>query len=143
MRMQMKYNDRGFARSMKKVNKEVDQMLEDEIKVAGRDTAKAAKSFAPVKHSNLKNSIRARNKDKTSIVGTDVQYAPFVEFGTGNKVNVPSELSEYAMQFKGAGIRDVNIRSQPYLFPAFFINRKRLSDRTDKRMANIFRKNSR
>ena len=143
MRMQMKYNDRGFARSMKKVNKEVDQMLEDEIKVTGRDTAKAAKSFVPVNHNRLKPSIRARNKDKTSIVGTDVQYAPYVEFGTGNKVNVPSELSEYAMQFKGAGIRDVNTRSQPYLFPAFFINRKRLNDRTDKRMANIFRKNSR
>jgi HK97 gp10 family phage protein len=118
-------------------------MIEEEIQVAGRDTAKQAKSFAPVAQSALKTSIRAQSKGKTSVVGTDVQYAPYVEFGTGRMVNVPSELQEYAMQFKGAGIRQVNTRSQPYLYPAFFINRERLKDRTKKKIEDIFRQNSR
>lgn len=30
-------------------------------------------------------------------------YAPYVEFGTGSRVDVPSEWSAYAMQFKGRG----------------------------------------
>lgn len=32
---------------------------------------------------------------------SNVYYAPFIEFGTRTKVNVPAELNSYAMQFKG------------------------------------------
>lgn len=49
-------------------------------------------------------------------------YAPYVEFGTGKKVKVPKGLEAYAMQFKGRGIRKVNLPARPYLFPAFFSN---------------------
>lgn len=48
-----------------------------------------------------------------------MEYAPFVEFGTGSRVSVPSELTGYAMQFKGAGIRQVNVPAQPFLYPAW------------------------
>jgi len=127
---------------MKRIREQHDKMLVREIAVAGRDTARAAKSFVPVQHSNLKNSITTNIKGMTAIVGTRVQYAPYVEFGTGFLVNVPSELKDYAMQFKGKGLRQVNTGSRPYLYPAFFINREKLVKRLDKKTEEIFRKNS-
>jgi hypothetical protein len=58
--------------------------------------------------------------------GVNVKYAPYVEFGTGNKVYVPQELSEYAIQFKGRGIRKVNTSHQPYFFPSVKISVKEM-----------------
>lgn len=58
--------------------------------------------------------------------GVNVKYAPYVEFGTGNKVYVPNELTEYAMQFKGRGIRKVNNKHQPYFFPAVKLSVKEM-----------------
>lgn len=36
-------------------------------------------------------------------------YAPYVEFGTGSRVSVPSEWSAYAMQFKGKRVGGGNL----------------------------------
>lgn len=58
--------------------------------------------------------------------GVNVKYAPYVEFGTGNKVYVPNELTEYAMQFKGRGIRKVNNKHQPYFFPSVNLSVKEM-----------------
>ena len=143
MRVAYKYNDNGFARSLKKVTSDQQKMVKDEIAVATRNTSRAAKSFAPVKHSRLKNSIRAKTKGLTGEIVASANYAPYVEFGTGMLVNVPGELTEYAMQFKGKGIRQVNTPPQPYLYPAFFINRKKLSKEVDRKMREIFSKHSR
>ncbi len=53
-------------------------------------------------------------------VWTNVEYAPYVEFGTIENVSVPLELTEYAMQFKGRGIRKKGGRkAKPFLYPAF------------------------
>ena len=60
----------------------------------------------------------------------DIEYAPYVEFGTGGLVSVPPGLEEIAIQFKGAGIRKVNLPARPFFFRAFFENK-------DKMMQNI------
>ena len=52
-------------------------------------------------------------------VGSRLKYAPYVEFGTGGTVNVPSGYEDFAIQFKGKGIRKINLRPRPYLIPAF------------------------
>jgi HK97 gp10 family phage protein len=52
-------------------------------------------------------------------VGSALRYAPYVEFGTGGTVNVPAGYEDFAIQFKGKGIRKVNLRPRPYLIPAF------------------------
>jgi len=46
-------------------------------------------------------------------------YAAYVEFGTGTLVNVPAGLEDYAIQYKGKGVREVNLPARPFLFPAF------------------------
>ena len=52
-------------------------------------------------------------------IGFNAHYAPYIEFGTGGLVDVPAGLEDYAIQFKGAGIKQVNLTPRPYLFPAF------------------------
>ena len=42
-----------------------------------------------------------------------------MEFGTGGLVEVPEELKEVAAQFKGKGIKKINIQARPFLYPAF------------------------
>ena len=138
----MTINDHGFHRKIPRIRDEVDRMIIREIAVAGRETSRRAKSFVAVDHGNLKTSIRNDTKDMTSVVGTNVIYGPFVEFGTGSKVNVPNELRDYAIQFRGAGIREVNTRAQPYLYPAFFLQRDKLNRQIAKKTDDIFKRNS-
>lgn len=125
------------------VRQDQERMIKDELAAAARNTSKAAKSFAPVDGSRLKNSIRPKAKGFTAEVGAGAHYAPYVEFGTGILVNVPSDLTDYAMQFKGKGVRQVNNPSQPYLYPAFNINKEKLTKQLNKKMEEIFRKYSR
>lgn len=57
-------------------------------------------------------------KKKFKIVVKE-KYAPYVEFGTGTMVSVPPELKKIAEQFRGKGIRKVNLPARPFLYPAF------------------------
>jgi phage gpG-like protein len=68
------------------------------------------------------------------VVGAYVHYAPYVEFGTGAKVKVPKGLEDYAMQFKGKGIRKVNLPARPFLFPSVEKNTKIYKDELKKLM---------
>ena len=102
-----------------------------------RQTSYNAKSFAAVRHSAMKNSIHPFSKGLTGEVVVGAEYGPYVEFGTGAGVIVPAELREYALQFKGAGIRKVNTRAQPYLYPAFFLNRDKLIRQCDKILRSV------
>lgn len=51
-------------------------------------------------------------------VGFNKHYSPYIEYGTGTNVDVPMGFEAYAMQFKGLGIRQVNIKPHPYFHPA-------------------------
>ena len=63
------------------------------------------------------------------------KYAAFVEFGTGALVNVPAGLEDYAIQFKGKGIKQVNLPARPFLFNSFFEEKKSLIDNIKKVLA--------
>lgn len=68
----------------------------------------------------LKGGISKRPSGKIQFdVVSARDYSAYVEFGTGALVRVPSKLQDYAMQFKGAGVRDVNLPARPFFFPAF------------------------
>jgi HK97 gp10 family phage protein len=51
-------------------------------------------------------------------------YSAYVEFGTGGLVEVPQELTEVALKFKGKGIRRIDLRPRPFLYPAYVKGRK-------------------
>jgi len=46
------------------------------------------------------NTKAMPTKDGVELI-SNVYYAPFIEFGTGAKVKVPSEVTAYAAQFRG------------------------------------------
>jgi HK97 gp10 family phage protein len=82
-----------------------------------------AKRDVKVDNGTLRNSIQLKEINQgTKIVytvGSALKYAPYVEFGTGGEVNVPAGYETFAIQFKGKGIRKINLRARPYLIPAF------------------------
>ena len=87
----------------------------------------------------LKSSIRILFKAGSGLaynIGTDVYYAPYVEFGTGKFVEIPEGAEEQAAQAKGAGIREVNLPARPFLFPAAETERPLL----EKEIAEILKK---
>jgi HK97 gp10 family phage protein len=94
-------------------------------------------------------TIKAKKDDLVSITYSEVDYAPYVEFGTKTKVDIPAGLESYASQFKGKGgsfedlvdkisawarlrgipqenvkfiamkIAKYGVKAQPFLFPAW------------------------
>lgn len=64
------------------------------LKTVGMQAEKNAKKICPVDTGNLRNSITHQNDNDTVYIGTNVEYAPYVEMGTSR------------------------MRAQPYLGPA-------------------------
>lgn len=82
----------------------------------------------PVDLGVLKQSIgnEPRQGGLDYIVYVDAEYGPFIEFGTGTMIDVPSELAEWAKQYQGEGKRQVNIPAQPFFFDGYFEERAKL-----------------
>lgn len=81
---------------------------------------KNAKLLAPVKTGHLRNSIKTKSEvtpdGAEAQVYTNLEYAPYVEFGTGERgresnIERPSGIS-YKADWKGQA-------AQPYLTPAY------------------------
>lgn len=85
----------------------------------------SAKNKAPVDSGALRQSIRAdkakiQGENVTATVSTNLEYAPYVEFGTGSRgqstnTNTKVEVS-YQSDWRGN-------RAQPFLWPALRENR--------------------
>lgn len=93
-----------------------------------------AKMFAPVRYGFLRSSIHSQisNDGLGGSVYTNRNYAPYREFGTGEKVVTPPDVREYAMEFKGRGLRKVNTPASPYLFPAVRLGLKEMEYKLEK-----------
>lgn len=105
------------------------KVIQDVTKATAREIEFNAISRAPIDTGKLRQSIKAIQIDKRNwIVQANstgqAPYAAYIEFGTGGLVNVPSELRDIAIGFRGRGIRKVNLQARPYLYPAFVQGRK-------------------
>ena len=82
-----------------------------------------AKKAVPVDTGTLRSSIMTQKEDSFNrTVGTRVEYAPYVEFGTKDRVNTTIsgvDYSRVAIQFKKSNGGAGGVRPRPYLFPAF------------------------
>lgn len=88
-----------------------------------------AKVLAPVKHGNLKTSIHTEteNKGLAALIGTGVNYAPHVEYGTRPhiiRVKKAGALSDGKKIF-GKVVKHPGTRAQPFLTPAYNRNKQR------------------
>ena len=108
-------------------------VIEETTELIARDIEVDAKQLAPVNKGQhggtLKQNIKALKVDKltwkvyANANGT-APYSAYMEFGTGGLVDVPAELAEMAIKFKGKGIKKIDLRPQPFLYPAFVKGRK-------------------
>ena len=108
--------------------------LSNELGKTGMEIVRLAKRSAPVDNGALKQSISAQRSGKSINVVAAAHYAPYVEFGTGGRVDL-TDMTElgippsYAAQFKGKGIRDVNLPARPFFFSSARIGFKNLLNR--------------
>jgi len=111
---------------LKDYGNEIEKKLNAELKDwADRTTANAIRD-TPVKTGDLRSSIRAvlGNNGLTWIVKVGgikgVNYAPYVVFGTGAFVDKSFlqeyGLVQYASQFKGQGVKEVNLPARDFLY---------------------------
>ena len=105
--------------------KQVDKEVEILTRENAKEIAASAKIFAPVDTGFLRNQIEhSKVADKRYKVIANAKYSAFMEFGTGGEVEVPAELKEIAIKFKGKGVKKINLRPRPFMYPAFVKGRK-------------------
>jgi HK97 gp10 family phage protein len=121
---------------LRKYGKEAEKDIQGVTELVARNIEKNAKQSASANFGKLGQSIQAVkiNDYNWSVEagGILAPYAPFVEFGTGGLVQVPDELKQQAIKFKGKGIRQVNLRARPYLYPALLRGRAEYLDKLKK-----------
>ena len=97
-----------------------DEAVAKALETIGRVAERYAKEICPTDTSRLKNSISHQVDDDTVYVGTNVEYAPYVEFGTGKFAEGgggrPTPWSY--QDDKGNWHTTNGMKPQPYLKPA-------------------------
>jgi HK97 gp10 family phage protein len=105
------------------------QEIDAEMSATANRIATKAKQNAPVDVGNLRQTISVADKPFEKEIKVNANYAAYVEFGTGALVDVPQGLEDYAIQFKGKGVKQVNLPARPYVFPATKTETKDLEKR--------------
>jgi HK97 gp10 family phage protein len=113
----------ALIKRLGKLSPKIAKEVAMEVNASALAIQSKAKRDVKVDNGTLRNSIQLKEVNVgTKIVytvGSALKYAPYVEFGTGGEVNVPDGYETFAIQFKGKGIRKINLRARPYLIPAF------------------------
>jgi hypothetical protein len=102
--------------------------------------ANEAKLRAPVNLNQLRSStgfIKCKDKTITAYVFSNAPYSPYINWGTGGLVSVTPEFAEYAMTFKGAGIKKINIPATGFLTIPYAENAKKYPLDLEKRFNKL------
>lgn len=88
-----------------------------------------AKSTVPVDTGALRNSIHAtpavkKGNDVVATVGTSIEYAPYVEFGTGVLGEATNDNPEVKVSYASDWAGQI---AQPFLFPALRTNKDKIN----------------
>lgn len=125
--------------NLDKLIKRLDKMTQADYDQAMRKACllveNDAKKKCPVDTGRLRQSITNRIEGNTGIVGTNVEYAPYVEYGTGKKAvggNGRKTPWAYTDPKTGQLIWTAGQRPQPFLEPALLEN--------EQEIINIFKK---
>lgn len=104
----------------KDVTDETDAYLQRSCQLIVREAAQNA----PLDKGALKRSIDFTGARLSYVIFAKAKYAPYQEFGTGKGFKTfgskGGDLQSYASRFKGGGKRQVDMRAQPFFFPAVF-----------------------
>ena len=123
----------GVDAIIKRFDAAPQKMMEESkliIDAAVIEIAAKAKQRVAVKTGALKNSIRHAKYQpgvgaSVSAGNTNVRYAPYVEFGTGTRFQIPvypnvnmADLESYALTFKKSK-KVIGVPYRPYMFSAY------------------------
>lgn len=108
--------NRGVIRRLEMASKAITEIVQEEIESTTVDIYDLATADVRVDFGILKSSINYQVAPLKSEIYAAATYAAYVEFGTGGLVDVPVGLEDYAMKFKGEGVRQINLPARPFLF---------------------------
>lgn len=129
-----------LARKMEALKKISKQEMSNELGRTAFDISRLAKRSAPVDKSNLRSLIGVKPINTNQIeIFSNAIYSAYVEFGTGARVSLSDMLKlgipeSYAAQFKGKGIKDVNLPARPYFFSSARTGLQNLLQRLDNKI---------
>ena len=131
----------GFSvTGLNALGEKIQRALIGALQEAALNIETAAKIDCPAPMGILRGSIHIepiREQDVYGYkIGSNLPYAPYVEFGTGAKVSVPSQYKEFALQFKGQ--KEVSgMNAQPYLLPNFEMQVEQFKNNIEKVLSNV------
>lgn len=118
---------KSLEKRLEGMSKEVVQEASDSIDKNIFEINKEQVAATVVDNGFLKRSNKFEVSQQThKELYNDADYAAYVEFGTGGLVEVPKELTQYAQQFKGKGVRKINLPARPFFFAPFFKRRTKI-----------------
>ena len=127
---------KGLEKAIKGKSEVLVKGVDMEIKASVIEINQKQKSLAPVDFGALRSSLKwAKTAPMTFELvssGAGSSYAPYQEFGTGGLVSIPQGLEAEAAQYKGKGIRQINMRPQPFFFAPAFAEWNKLKKRIEK-----------
>jgi hypothetical protein len=118
----LKELEKKFQQMPKQLHEEID----GEIETSCQQIVLKAKQDTRKDKGGIMQGISFSGLNLKYVIVSTKHYSPYHDFGTGSKVSVPAEVSSYAAQFKGRGIRKVNITPKPFFFSNFFLERPKL-----------------
>jgi HK97 gp10 family phage protein len=93
---------KGIEDALKRIDTSLKKDVSNEIAASALKIQSDAKRLAPVNFGQLRNGIKFdKLSELTFAIESTASYSPYVEFGTGGKVSVPSDFQAYAKTFKG------------------------------------------
>lgn len=117
---------RDLAKKFRELGEKATRSVEKALVKGGLLVERDAKILCPVDTGRLRASITHRlegagSTKPTVLVGTNVEYAPYVEFGHGGR-----EVGKASRS--GATLYAGGFVGKPYLFPALRQNRDRIKE---------------
>lgn len=117
-----------FTDNSAEVLAELEQAKARALEIIGQQAERYAKDVCPVGTpestgkkgyigGTLRNSITHRVSEDEMSLGSNVEYAPYVELGTGPYFEAPPEWEQFTTT-RGSGIGKSFVRPRPYLRPA-------------------------
>lgn len=129
----------GMRRSLKKYAEDFPDVVKKTIAIEGLRLQALAKKDVVVDTGKLRQSILLEIEDEgfTAKVSANAPYAPYIEFGTGGQVDIPKGWEEIASNFRGKGVRKINLPPRPFLIPNFIKVRRNLTEKFRREIRKI------
>ena len=121
-----------FKSTLQKIAEEHPQVMDAALDDTADAMSLEAQRIVPVDTGRLRGSINVKREYLSKVIGTNVEYATDVEYGSGPHEIVAKNKKVLANKKKGIifgrRVKHPGSQPRPYLRPAFENNKKRVSE---------------